>query len=138
VKSSLSSPYKSVLNSIIQLRSRVEAYGNLVFTHAILSCFQNNGHVHEKMISQSFVGACMRAVCVRKETRPSIVIYSPCPESEKYLKVSSNIVTKTMKTFDSDTGWTETFNQAARQYITSLYNNIFFIFNSHAVVKDQC
>jgi len=67
VKSSLSSPYKSVLNSIIQLRSRVEAYGNLVFTHAILSCFQNNEYVHEKMITQSFVGACMRSVCVRTE-----------------------------------------------------------------------
>jgi hypothetical protein len=128
VKSSLVSPYKNILNSIIQLRSRVEAYGNLVFTHAILSCFQTNGYIHEKMISQSFIGACMRSVCVRKEVRPSVAVYSPCPESEKYLKVSSDIVNKKRQTFDSDTGWTETFNQAARQYITSLHNNIFLHF----------
>ena len=70
----------------------------------------------------------MRSVCVRKEVRPSVAVYSPCPESEKYLKVSSNIVNKTRQTFDSDTGWKETFNQAARQYITSLHNNIFLHF----------
>jgi hypothetical protein len=67
VKSSISSPYKTILNSIIQMRSRVEAYGNLVFTHAILSCFQTNGHIHEKMISQSFVEASSKKREKRKE-----------------------------------------------------------------------
>jgi hypothetical protein len=123
-----SSSYKKILNSIIQMRSRVEAYGNLVFTHAILSCFQTNGHIHEKMISQSFIGAYMRSVCVRTEAQPSIVVYSPCPDSEQYLQASSGTVTSMMKTFDSSLGWTETFNQAVRQYTTSLHNNIFIHF----------
>ena len=54
---------KQEIEEVVQLRSRVESYGNCVFTLAILLQFKKTGYVSEKLCSQSAVSAAMRAVC---------------------------------------------------------------------------
>ena len=61
--------FKDVIE-IVQL-SRVQAAGNLVFTQAILlAC---DGPMPKEMVSQAFIGACMRSVCVRSCSEPKTV-----------------------------------------------------------------
>ena len=64
VRSFLNSDFKDAIEDIVQLRSRVQALGNLVFTKALLLA-ASKGSLPKRITSQAFFNACMRAVCVR-------------------------------------------------------------------------
>ena len=85
------------------------------------------------MVSQSFVGACMRAVCVRDgRLEPERVKYGHA-ECLSYLQDAQTTVVDNMKAykmvFNTDKGLKETMNQAAREYTTVLHNNIWMHFS---------
>ena len=113
------------IDEIVQLRSRVESYGNCVFTLMLLLQFKETGQVSEKSCSQSAVSAAMRSVCLRpgRGERPIDVQYTPCKTTESYLSIAQKNVTSLMSTFDDDGQLTETFNQSAKQFfLVSLSN----------------
>ena len=117
--------FKDVIEHIVQLRSRVQAAGNLVFTQAILlAC---DGPMPKEMVSQAFIGACMRSVCVRSCPEPKTVSFKH-KTCEPYLQKAQHEVISRMSNFDDDTGLKETLNQAAREYHTVLKNGVWMNF----------
>jgi len=117
-----------VIEEIVQLRSRVQATANLVFTRSVLSACKDGRLLSKHMVSQSFVGACMRAVCVRDgKAEPDRVQYGH-KECLSYLQDAQTVVVDRMKFdnmfFDTDKGLTETMNKAAKEYKTVLHNNV--------------
>ena len=98
--------FKDVIEHIVQLRSRVQAAGNLVFTQAILlAC---DGPIPKEMVSQALIGACMRSVCVRSCSEPETVFKHK--ECEPYLQEAQQEVIRRMSNFD-DTGLTKRTKQ---------------------------
>ena len=69
--------YKSAIEEVVQLRSRIESFSNLVYTHACLTIFRD-GHYEllEHFVSQTVVTACARAICVRGSGVPCPVTIS--------------------------------------------------------------
>jgi hypothetical protein len=119
VRSILQTNFKDAIEDIVQLRSRVQALGNLVFNKAILLACAS-GSLPEQITSQAFIGACQRAVCVRDgEQRPSIVNFKHV-ECLPFLEQAQHYVIQKLNTFDNSSQLTETFNQAAREYVTVL------------------
>ena len=57
---------RQTVESIVQSRSRIESYGNAVFTLMLLQRFESNNKITAEFVSQSAIGACMRSVCIRK------------------------------------------------------------------------
>ena len=106
------------IDEIVQLRSRVESYGNCVFTIMLLLQFKETGQVSEKSCSQSAVSAAMRSVCRRPGTceKPTGIRYAPCKTTESYMSIAQENVTSLMSTFDDDGQLSETFNQSAKQF----------------------
>ena len=127
VRTILRSRYRHVIEEVIQRRSRIESFGNLVFTRALLEQ-HSKGPLTERMISQAFIGACMRSVCVRKQQTVPQEVACKGEECRAALALAQRHVTSKMTSFDTDAGFTATFNQAARQYVTSLTNHIFLNF----------
>lgn len=123
---SCSKQVKQEIEEVVQLRSRVEAYGNCVFTLALLLQFKKTGNISEKACCQSAVSAAMRSVCLRrgKGEKPAAIKYGPCRVAESFLLLAQKTTTDAMKTFDDDSQLTETFNQSARQYITVFQTNV--------------
>ena len=62
------------IEELVQRRSRIESYGNTVFTLMLLQRFESKSEITASFVSQAAIGACMRSVCVRKRNeRPSAV-----------------------------------------------------------------
>ena len=64
------------INKMVQRRSRIESYGNAVFTRCLmlLRRFESKSDITASFVSQAAIGACMRSVCVREHNeRPSAV-----------------------------------------------------------------
>jgi hypothetical protein len=62
------------IEELVQRRSRIESYGNAVFTLMLLRRFESRSDITASFVSQAAIGACMRSVCVRKRNeRPSAV-----------------------------------------------------------------
>jgi hypothetical protein len=126
VRTSLTNtPSRPFVEEIVQLRARVQAAGTSVFTLAILQEWQTEGSLPSTMISQGFIGACLRSVCRRTtDDRPQEVDFKhkECLES---LRFAQDVVTTQMTHFDDRNNLVQTFNQAAREYLTALENNVF-------------
>ena len=129
VKSTLRSPtFRDVIEEIVQKRSNIQTTSNLVFTQAILLACKD-GPLSENMVSQAFIGACMKAVCTRGTQRPSIGKYTHA-ECLPFLQAAQAEVVAQMDTFESDEHLTETMNQAAKEYHTVLHNNVWIHFSA--------
>ena len=120
---------KEFIEEIVQLRSKVQSYSNALYTLVLLQTFNETGRIPKKMFDQAPINAAMRAVCSRKEsTNPSVVVYKPCSIINARLVEAQTIVVAQMCSkkvpFEDDTGLTETFNQAARQFITVFRTNV--------------
>ena len=76
VRSILQSEFKKPIEDIVQIRSNVQALGNLVFTKAILLAAEC-GSLPDEIVTQSFINACQRAVCSRERGK--------CPKQVKYI-----------------------------------------------------
>ena len=129
VRSFLNSDFKDAIEDIVQLRSRVQALGNMVFTKALLLA-ASKGSLPTRITSQAFFSACMRAVCVRgtdEKPKPATFVHSGCLPF--LLEAQAHVVDQTTS-FDSDSKLTETFNQAAREYNTVFTNNVFMHFSA--------
>ena len=127
IRSYLRSDFKEAIEDIVQLRSRVQALGNLVFTKALLLSAKQ-GPLPPRITSQAFFSACMRSVCVRGiETKPKTpkFIHADCLP---FLLQAQEHVIEQITIFDNDEQMTQTFNQAAREYNTVLTNNVFMNF----------
>ena len=127
VRSTLRSPFKNTIEEIVQVRSRVQATGNLVFTKAILLAV-SSGSLPRRISSQAFISACQRSVCVRKERDEPLIVEFEHADCVPYLHQAQAFVNERLTTFDSDKALTETFNQAAREYHTVLQNGIIMNF----------
>ena len=126
VRTSLTStPSRQYVEEIVQLRSRVQASGTSVYTLAVLREWETNGSIPHTMVTQGFVAACLRSVCtteLHRRSPPTVkFVHSECVASLQY---AQRVVTDTMTAFDNRTGMTQTFNQAAREYVTILHNNV--------------
>ena len=77
VRSILQSEFKKPIEDIVQIRSNVQALGNLVFTKAILLAAECES-LPDEIVTQSFINACQRAVCSRERGQ--------CPKQVKYIK----------------------------------------------------
>ena len=118
------------VEEMIQRRSRIESYGNLVFTSMILNCWERHGDIAAEFVSQSAITACMRSVCVRNQKElPEIVDYKPCPEAQACMREAQMSVIQMMTSFDSDQGLGQIINSAARRYLTVFTTN----FSEHMV-----
>ena len=127
VRSILRTNFKDAIEDIVQLRSRVQALGNLVFNKAVLLACAS-GSLPEQITSQAFVAACQRAVCVRNEERyPSIIKFKHV-DCLPFLEQAQHYVIQKLNTFDNNSQLTETFNQAAREYVTVLTNGVWMNF----------
>ena len=127
VRSILRTNFKDAIEDIVQLRSRVQALGNLVFNKAVLLACAS-GSLPEQITSQAFIAACQRAVCVRNEERyPSIIKFKHV-DCLPFLEQAQHYVIQKLNTFDNNSQLTETFNQAAREYVTVLTNGVWMNF----------
>ena len=110
------------------MRSRVQAAGSSVFSLAVLNEFEKTGAIPTTMISQGFVGACLKAVCTIRQKSGSLphppVVTFIHPECVPSLLKAQFTVTHAMSTFDDRTGLAQIINQAAREYFTVLENNV--------------
>ena len=90
------------IEELVQRRSRIESYGNAVFTMMLLRRFESKSDITASFVSQAAIGACMRSVCVRKRNeRPSAVEFK-CVDVQTCMRVSQQEVTQRMNNFDSD------------------------------------
>ena len=128
IRSILHTNFREPVEAIVQLRSRVQAEGNLVFTKAVLLAAAT-GSLPDDIVQQSFIGACQRSVCVRDGAiRPKICVYKPNSDCQAFLQAAQAAVTSKMTSFGDDSGLTQTFNQAAREYVTVLTNGVWMNF----------
>ena len=128
IRSILHTNFREPVEAIVQLRSRVQAEGNLVFTKAVLLAAAT-GSLPDDIVQQSFIGACQRSVCVRDGAiRPKICLYKPNSDCQAFLQAAQAAVTSKMTSFGDDSGLTQTFNQAAREYVTVLTNGVWMNF----------
>ena len=106
------------IEELVQRRSRIESYGNAVFTMMLLRRFESKSDITASFVSQAAIGACMRSVCVREDNeRPSAVEFK-CVDVQTCMRVSQQEVTQRMNKFDSDEGVCQILNDAARRYLT--------------------
>ena len=111
------------IEELVQRRSRIESYGNAVFTLMLLRRFESRSDITASFVSQAAIGACMRSVCVREHNeRPSAVEFK-CVDVQTCMRVSQQEVTQRMNNFDSDEGVCQILNDAARRYLTIFKNN---------------
>ena len=111
------------IEELVQRRSRIESYGNAVFTMMLLRRFESKSDITASFVCQAAIGACMRSVCVRKRNeRPSAVEFK-CADVQTCMRVSQQEVTQRMNSFDSDEGVCQIMNDAARRYLTIFKNN---------------
>lgn len=116
---------RPLVEKLVQLRSSVEAHGNLVFTLALLGRFEAGLPLTANFVSQGFIGACLRSVCVRHgELRPAVVEFAH-PETLDALRATQHTVTTPMEEFHNTTGLTQTLNSAARRFRAVLVTNLF-------------
>ena len=114
------------IEELVQRRSRIESYGNTVFTLMLLQRFESKSEITASFVSQAAIGACMRSVCVRKRNeRPSAVEFK-YKDVQACMRVSQQEVTQRMNSFDSDEseGVYQIMNDAARRYLTIFKNNV--------------
>ena len=72
--------------------------------------------------------ACQRAVCSRERGQcPKQVKYINM-QCEKFLQEAQKRVNSQVSSFEDDSGLTQTFNQAAREYVTVLTNGVWMNF----------
>ena len=116
---------KATIEAIVQARSRVESFGNAVFTLSALRRFESGQEFTKESMSQSCFSACMRAVCSRVPGTGPVPVEYEHKDVEAYIRSAAETVVSTMTVFDNDKGLTQTFNQAARRYNTVLKNNFF-------------
>ena len=111
------------IEELVQRRSRIESYGNAVFTLMLLRRFESKQEITENFVSQSAIGACMRSVCIlKKHQRPPVVEYK-YEDVQTCMRVSQQEVTQRMSSFDSNEGVCQILNDAARRYLTIFKNN---------------
>jgi hypothetical protein len=151
VKSSLkcgNSNVKELVQHIIKQVSISESLGNAVFTTAVTTYFED--HPHETFpldfLSQTTIGACLRAVRVTTQDspRPPVVkfVSEAKPMILKYLQqAQENIVNLTPvgSTWPHLPGFTDTFNQSARSYRTNLVNSLWMyaVKRLHILIKTE-
>ena len=126
------------IEELVQRRSRIESYGNAVFTMMLLRRFESKSDITASFVSQAAIGACMRSVCVRKRNeRPSAVEFK-CADVQTCMRVSQQEVTQRMNSFDSDEleGVCQIMNDAARRYLTIFKNNFSTIWQYRAIIAD--
>ena len=83
------------------------------------------GHLYIKCTS---CNACQRAVCSRELGQcPKQVKYIN-RQCEKFLQEAQKRVNSQVSSFEDDSGLTQTFNQAAREYVTVLTNGVWMNF----------
>ena len=110
---------------VVQMRSRVESLGNLVFTTLLLQWFESGLSIPAELLLQATIGACMRAVCSRVDgSRPEPVEYIH-KDIQTGLRTAQQMVISKMDRFENDQGFTQTFNQSALRYRTNLVNTLF-------------
>lgn len=115
---------KPTLMRVVHERSVSESFGNAVFTLMLLTHFESGQTFTKQHLSQSCIGACMRAVCSRAEGRqPDPVDYEHLDVQEA-IRVAQGYVMAKMTSFCDDSGLTQTFNQSALRYETVLKNNL--------------
>jgi hypothetical protein len=126
------------IEELVQRRSRIESYGNAVFTLMLLQRFESKSEITASFVSQAAIGACMRSVCVRKRNeRPSAVEFK-YKDVQACMRVSQQEVTQRMNSFDSDEseGVYQIMNDAARRYLTICKNNVSTIWQYRAILAD--
>jgi hypothetical protein len=69
---------RPLVEQVVRLRSEVEAHGNLVFTLTLLKRAESKQPITAEFVSQGFLGACMRAVTVRRadQRKPDVVEFT--------------------------------------------------------------
>ena len=82
--------------------------------------------------------ACQRAVCSRERGQcPKQVKYIN-RQCEKFLQEAQKRVNSQVSSFEDDSGLTQTFNQAAREYVTVLTNGVWMNFVKWQTKLIQC
>ena len=114
---------RQTIEDIVQRRSRIESFGNAVFTLLLLRRFESTKPITASFVSQFTIGACMRAVCVRKTQERPLPVEFKIIEVQECLRAAQDTVTSMMESFDSDEGLGQTMNAASRRYLTVLKNN---------------
>ena len=126
VATALKVPAQSIrlqIEELVLRRSRIESFGNAVFSLMLLQRFENKDEITAEFVSQSCIGACMRSVCVRaKAKEPTDVEYTH-PDVQACMRVAQKTVVEQMTSFDTDQGITQIMNDSARRYLTVFTNN---------------
>jgi hypothetical protein len=116
---------RPLVEQVVRLRSEVEAHGNLVFTLTLLKRAESKQPITAEFVSQGFIGACMRAVTVRRadQRKPDVVEFTHTVVLPD-LRAAQQTVIRSMTAFHNSKGLTETLNAAARRYRTVLVTNV--------------
>jgi hypothetical protein len=112
---------KPVVENLIQVLSQVESVGNLIYTRALLKQFHDHSKIEARWLDQTTVRACMRIV-VQPEN------FKFKPENQRLAIVNSYEALAYLKNSTFETtlkGFSQLINAKARQYRTSLVNNLF-------------
>jgi hypothetical protein len=108
---------RPLVEQVVRLRSEVEARGNLVFTLTLLKRAESKQPITAEFVSQGFLGACMRAVTVRRAISASRTPWSlhtytvVLPD----LRAAQQTVTRSMTAFHNSKGLTQTFDLFVRR-----------------------
>ena len=76
---------KDYIYKLVTATSELEARGNLIFTHALLRCNEEEAIIPAKMFSQSFMTACIRIAGLRTHSTDKGVGYQPCDICLRYM-----------------------------------------------------
>jgi hypothetical protein len=91
-----------VVEELVQRRSRIECFGNAVFTLMLLKRVESRQPVTADFVSQACLNACFRSVCARPPAlRPNPVEFKAI-DVQTCIRDAQTFVTTKMSSFDSD------------------------------------
>ena len=87
------------IEELVLRRSRIESFGNAVFSLMLLQRFESKDDITAEFVSQSSIGACMRSVCVRaKAKEPTDVKYTN-PDVQACMRGAQKTIVEQMTSF---------------------------------------